>query len=236
MKALIVIFSFVCFWASSQSIDMYVENTNTEISGGTYSVTYQNDQQITIDLILKNNTGTNQTWDLERILPSVQHWQEQSMSWYAFSSPVNGNDFVLQQTPSWITPIDIDVPQNDSVWLSLRYQAQSEGCDLYTYYILNNDVRVDSFNIFICKTVGLDELSSDNVSLFPNPANQEVNIVFQNESPEKVKIVNQNGQIVQVLPATNEMKIATNEFPEGCYFVVWMEVKNQRKKKFLVQH
>lgn len=174
MKLLTVLFSCVCFLASSQSIDVYVENTNTEISGTTYSVTYQSDQQITIDLIMKNNTGTNQTWDLERILPSVQHWQDQTMSWYAFSNPIGGNDFVFQQTPSWITPIDIEVPQDDSVWLSLRYEAQSEGCDVYTYYILNNDVRVDSFNIEICKTVGIDELEGLEVELYPNPTDGTV--------------------------------------------------------------
>ncbi len=196
MKIGVILFLVLGSYACAQSIDVHVQNTTTDISGATYNVTYQSDQEVQLQLILVNNTGTDQNWDLERVLPATPHWLNNTLSWAPYSDPVGGNDFVIDQNATnWITSIDLQVPQNDSAWLALRYQPLTEGCDFYRYYVLHNDVRVDSFNIEICKTLGIDDLEGLKMELYPNPSNGAV--MLQTSQPiANVRVYDLSGREV----------------------------------------
>lgn len=236
MKNLAILFSLFTFMSNAQTIDVLVENSTIEISGGTYDVSSSSGQDIDLALIVRNNTGADQEWDLERVLPAMPHWDDWSMSWSLYSSPLIGNDFIVDPVPNWFTQIDIPVPTDDSILMVLRYEPMSDGCDLFKYYILHNDVRVDSFNINICKTVGIEENDSQSISVYPNPTKSELNVTFDNQVPEIVKIHDLLGNEIATFVAEKTMILPIEEFANGIYFLSG-EIEGIRfRQKFQVQH
>ena len=222
--------------SQAQSIDVYVEGTNYEFSGDVYEVNTSSIFDIYVDLVVKNNTDSLQNWKIERILPAVQHWDDYTMSWSIYSDPLGGYCYVIWPTQSWITQAAIAVPTSDSVNIRLNYESISDGCDLYLYYVLHNDIRVDSFSIHLCKTVGLDKVSQNSVEMYPIPANFELNLHFPAVVPTEIEITDLLGNKLKTFEASSDMKISTENFSNGIYFVRWMDDEIIVSQKFQVQH
>lgn len=238
MKNLALLFVVIPFLGLSQSIDVYLLNTTTEISGGTHDINViaSAGQDIEQYLIIHNNTGVDQNWDLERIMPTTSNWDDWSISWALLSNPLVGDSYQLFQQQNWITPQEMTVPEGDSVQVALRYESVSEGCDFFKYYILHDDVRVDSFNINICGVVGIDELNFSNVSIYPNPADEATHVSFDGEAPEEIKIFDILGSLIAVFESSTEIEVSTSEWKDGTYFLLWIDNGVQRTKKFQVSH
>lgn len=237
MKNLTILFCLFTFFTNAQTIDVLAENSTIEFSGSTYDINSSGGQDVNLYLIFRNNTGTDQNWDLERVLPVMPHWDDWSMSWASYSNPLAGNDYILDSGVSnWITPIDLAVPQGDSVQVALRYDPLSDGCDLFKYYIVHNDVRVDSFSINICKTVSLNELNEENILVYSIPTNCSLNVVFEKHVPEQVVIFDLLGNKIANMEAFSSMQISTTDFSSGLYFLSWNDNGIIRKRKFQVQH
>lgn len=237
MKYLAILLFALPFFSHSQSIDVFVGSTTTEISGSTHNVNSTTGQQFELILILRNSTGTDQNWDLERTLPlPLQHWSDDNMSWTVLSNPLSGDSYLIDQSSPWVTYNHLVVPPNDSVYLALRYDPIADGCDLFNYYILDNDVRVDSFSVNLCTTVGLDEITSDNISVYPNPANSVLNVSFQNKTPNELTIFDLLGNKIATFEASESMTISTGEILNGSYFLSWEIEEMNYNQKFQVQH
>jgi hypothetical protein len=224
------------FLSQAQSIDVYVEGTNYEFSGDVYEVNTSSSFDVFVDLVVKNNTDSLQNWKIERILPAVQHWDDHTMSWSIYSDPLGGYCYVVWPTLSWITQAAISVPTSDSVNIRLNYESISDGCDLYLYYVLHNDVRVDSFSIHLCKTLGLNEVSKNSVEMYPIPANFELNLRFPDVVPTEIEIVDLLGNKLKTFEASSDMKISTEKLSNGIYFVTGILDGEYFSRTFQVQH
>ncbi len=235
MKYLTILLFILPLFSQSQSIDVFISNTTTEISGSIYNVVSSNAQE-NLNIQIENHLGTNQNWKIERVLPSTNNWSDPTLSWADLSNPFNGDDFIVSTAQNWVTPTILSVADSGGILLHLRWDAINVGCDLYQYYILHNDVRVDSFQINICKTVGLDEVNPVNVSIYPNPANSTLNLVFQTQTPKEVIVFDLLGNKIATFETLKYMKMSTSEFLDGIYFLSYNIGEMNYNQKFQVQH
>jgi hypothetical protein len=86
--------------------------------------------------------------------------------------------------------------------------------------------RCDNYlnpRIDYCAGLGVDdtEILNGDISVFPNPANNEITIVFpDNISKGKIEIFDQLGRSVKVLPVTETTQILDiQSFSTGNYFM-----------------
>ena len=104
-----------------------------------------------------------------------------------------------------------------------------------------NNLYIDDINI--TSAVGLDELNAQlsNVFVFPNPANDHVDISFNtlNESDVKIELFDVSGRMINTLEkkvATGEHKFEINQMPEpGLYLVKMSFGQVAVTKKLIVQ-
>lgn len=104
------------------------------------------------------------------------------------------------------------------------FAIKANGC----YSPLN--IINDTLNVVVTSLENLHENNS--VELFPNPSNEEVNIVFKNNSFEKIKITDLTGQTVfeKVINETR-FSVSTKEFKNGLYIIeTSSELKNYFRK------
>ena len=70
--------------------------------------------------------------------------------------------------------------------------------------------------------VGIPKTSSSNeqLSIFPNPATNELNILSKNDAVKHIKIYNSNGQELENKKVEGgEIQIPLNNYPAGIYFI-----------------
>ena len=81
-------------------------------------------------------------------------------------------------------------------------------------------------------TVGIEtEVASSVFSIYPNPAQDQLNIELNVAGNKTVEITNMNGQVVEKFnfsETRNQVSLST--FPAGVYFV---KVQNQQPKRFI---
>jgi hypothetical protein len=98
---------------------------------------------------------------------------------------------------------------------------------------INNDNKLDvvghtdnnpGFKIlYNCNAVGIKEYykDSDNTIVYPNPANDKLNIIFTSAEKEitKAQIINSVGQVVKEVDLNNNKQINTEDLPNGVYLL-----------------
>jgi len=66
------------------------------------------------------------------------------------------------------------------------------------------------------------------ISIYPNPASEKINIRLANEAPAVMQIVNSGGQVVSILPVTNNQEVEVSRLLPGVYYLVFTQ--NGRKQ------
>jgi hypothetical protein len=78
------------------------------------------------------------------------------------------------------------------------------------------------------KYIGLNENEETHIDIYPNPANDKINIELKNETKGNVVITNQLGQVVKEMNIDGkELTIDVEDLTSGIYFI---NVSNQRMK------
>ena len=79
----------------------------------------------------------------------------------------------------------------------------------------------DDFTVYTDATSGMNEFTSSDLLIYPNPTNNELNISFDNSiQMERIEITNELGQkVLTVVPSTSLVSISTTELAEGLYFL-----------------
>lgn len=68
-------------------------------------------------------------------------------------------------------------------------------------------------------TTGIKKNAEDSFSLYPNPAKDDLNIIFaRNEKEEIVQVFNITGQLIASLQVSGQQKINVSSFENGIYF------------------
>ncbi|MBQ5689668.1 MAG: T9SS type A sorting domain-containing protein, partial [Bacteroidales bacterium] len=88
---------------------------------------------------------------------------------------------------------------------------------------------------YYSETAGVGENAENNIGIYPNPANEKINIEAQNI--EKVSIMNVMGQTVYETSVNDDnMVIDVNEFPAGLYMIHVVTDQYETTKRISVVH
>jgi hypothetical protein len=107
-----------------------------------------------------------------------------------------------------------------------------------------NNMFIDNVNLSQSSTLGISKNQRDNsnVSIFPNPANNETTLKIKSDNSinSSIKILNVIGQIVYTKqialnPGTNNFKIDTKDLSTGIYMVIVESEKNSISKKLVIE-
>ncbi len=111
----------------------------------------------------------------------------------------------------------------------------------FTYFTSNDTNKkdgwmIDNLNFFY--HIGIEEVQNDNyISLYPNPANQHLQIVkTNNTSKQIVQIFDCTGQVLYNNSDFTGETINTSQLSNGIYILKYSDTKYYSMKKFIVQH
>lgn len=117
--------------------------------------------------------------------------------------------------------------------------------------ITNTDVAMSNGNLFVVwqddnsgtvkfrsgiysqSTTGLDEVTTSDVSVYPNPTTDELNITLPDNMTFSATIVNSLGEAVYSEQATSKLKLRTSNFANGLYFVYVISQNKIFTEKFI---
>ena len=82
--------------------------------------------------------------------------------------------------------------------------------------------------------VGIEELTTS-FKVFPNPANNQATMVFDNYSDKTIQLIDMNGVIIeQVNTQSNQIKMSLSHYAKGIYIVRSVEGNHVSVKKLLI--
>lgn len=191
----------------------------------------------------KRNTGDNERLEAHFSYDCGDQWQQRKTIVGSSLSP-------LTSTTSW-TPSSIDdwttvhVNITNLYWVSnFRYKFEFEGNG-------GNNVYIDNINIYaggpsddiIDPSAGIGELESlKNLSLYPNPTENELNLGFSVDNNEDVliNIMDLSGkvvytQFVKAAPGSNLVMMDTNPLANGIYMVNVKTMQGSKALRFVKQ-
>jgi hypothetical protein len=225
---------------AQDSITITLENDPTDISGTEQDVfvTSNVGSEYLVMLRMKNNSDSTRVWDFSReIVDSGTGWTESSMSLFtvgnllgtSYSSSVFSTMNVWQSPQSWV------VPAGDELAMVLYLMVEND-CAEYEYKVLENGIALDSVSLKLCKVAGQNELTKEDLNIFPNPTNDIVHLKSKMLF-NQFSVVDFSGK--QVLPLTtfNGSVISLESLNNGVYFIDLISVKSLRiRKRIIVNH
>jgi Secretion system C-terminal sorting domain len=133
------------------------------------------------------------------------------------------------------------VPSADSMWvkdtISIDAVAGMQGVQFafINKTDLGNSLFIDEININN-NPVGIRNISENNsVTIFPNPASDEVNINFGKQANYNIAIKNVLGDNVYQTKTTSNLKIETSNFVKGIYFIEIFGKDTKLNKKIIIK-
>ncbi len=87
-------------------------------------------------------------------------------------------------------------------------------------------------------TNSITEVNQLDFNVYPNPANELINIEFESATTGEVVIYSSNGQLVvsEPLQSMNRVEISTDNLAEGIYTVVLVQDTGISRKTLIVTH
>ena len=195
------------------SLSNPIEVVRTAINGGEVSTT-DNETEVTIfvgdgladviDFQVENNEGTNYTY-------IVTDGDDQILA------VLDGNSNDFESAPEGQCHLwgiahegDLIVPEVGSV-----FDISADGC----YDLSSNFVIIDRL------TIGVDELASRSINIFPNPSEGIVNISFEQVQEFKsLRVMSASGQVISELQLAqnNTQMLDLSNLAAGTYFLIFV--------------
>ena len=146
--------------------------------------------------------------------------------------PCFGND--------WTSPAStiLNVGDSSTMKPTLNF-SNGAGTAEIRYYILDaSDQPIDSVDVNITCTVGIEEASSWIKNIYPNPTSEIVTIENSSISAMALEIYNNQGKLIQnhiLTPGLNNLNVAS--FPNGNYSLnIFKQGQFISSKRLVIQH
>lgn len=138
--------------------------------------------------------------------------------------------FTFPEEGTWIfSPageIDVIMYNGASTYFAFRYISTTEDCSTW---------EVDNALIYGLLGVGIDEIDDENISIYPNPANDMIHITCTSQG--SIRIFNLAGQVVlQTSTQKGTNRVNIEELNPGLYMVQYVnESGNTSTQKLLIR-
>ena len=115
-----------------------------------------------------------------------------------------------------------DVGSNMCNW-NFTWTAPAQGTGTITFYsalvVQEEHTKLCSLEINEKNTSGIENIYSNRISIFPNPASDIINVTTENKQPKQLSIFNRNGQLCISSGLKENIKIDISNLDEGVYFL-----------------
>jgi len=226
-------------------VDFYTHNFTNEV----IETTPTGGNEMIIDLVVENQSGGPVEWIVSRTRIGVDTatWED-FVCWGHSTDPFGGQciDAVTMDTNFWTGPCvpsyTIDIAAGDSGRISAHIfpNLNESGCGVYRYYVGTcADPFLDSVDISVCYSLGLDEINNQEFSLIvaPNPANNIILLTANLDESMQFELYNSLGQIVESGSFKNTEFIDASTLDDGIYFVtVYGEGSLRKTEKIIINH
>jgi len=123
-----------------------------------------------------------------------------------------------------VTPSVGTIQPDDSLILTLTYDLTTTKHEEFSgsFKLLSNDPLNQEIEISLLATVivGIDDVKTSSLKMYPNPANKTVNLYYNETNPTKAYIYNILGtQINEVVLTKGINTIDIQDIPAGVYFI-----------------
>lgn len=227
--------------ASAQGIAIYFPEEDTDVSGTVIDIS-SGENSLHQEFDVANTGDATITLRIERVKIVELEGTEDYLCWGA--TPETGACYsagvVSPQNP-FITPDPSPLDPGVRGWLSTYHVANDiAGTAQYRYYVIDEDGnRLDSVDVSYSSTVSIAEEEIVEVSVYPNPASNIVNITLENDlNNVGITLYNVLGDAV----LNQKLNAGTNTFdvtklPNGIYFYsIFREGEVLETKKLVVRH
>lgn len=211
-------------------------------SGETIEMNSAGSSEVRIFLWFYNLTQTTQEWIISRRRINVDPSWTDFLGFGETTDQFGGViiDGFTMDSVLWVAPGYISQTVENGEILGLYpfiYPTSAGGCGTYRYYLgTDADPFQDSVDIQVCFTVGLENLSEIEASIYPNPSSSQLN-VEADVTDASIAITDLSGRTLLVEQFNNEMNIDVTELNDGIYFVIIEKQGSTAiKKKIIVQH
>ena len=206
---------------SSSTADSYVWSTGQTTQSIALTASSANITVTTVNVNACNGVGMSQ--------PTSVTFTATPTAAGSFTTSGNVATFANTSTGAGSYSWDFGDFSNSSASAPTHAYAANGAYTVTLTAINGNCTSTTSFTVNI--SVSLDELQGITLNLFPNPANQEVNIALNGAALESVVIVDQFGRTVKVSKASN---INVSDLASGVYQVILYTDKGNITRRLVV--
>lgn len=223
--------------------------TGPNLNGTTIVKTAGNNDLVVVDLGVTNISGADKFWQVRRVrITEVPAWTPTEQTCWGFTAGsgmniiIEGNCYqtnAAQSTwtsPAWNNPMPADTTSN------LKFDIHTNSIDFlhYRFYILENGTKLDSVDVKINPTLGINNAKKENVqiNLYPNPTSNFLHIASNEEGVNyDIKITDVLGKVVFDESQASISKIDVSNFKNGVYLVAIFD-KGQliQTRRIVVKH
>ncbi len=206
---------------TSSSADSYVWSTGQTTSSIAVTASSSNITVTTVNVNACNGVGMSQ--------PISVTFTATPTAAGSFTTSGNVATFANTSTGAGSYSWDFGDFSNSSASAPTHAYAANGAYTVTLTAINGNCTSTTSFTVNI--SVSLDELQGITLNLFPNPANQEVNIALNGAALESVVIIDQFGRTVKV---SNVSNINVSDLATGVYQVILYTDKGNITRRLVV--
>ncbi len=92
-------------------------------------------------------------------------------------------------------------------------------------------------SIYFSGLSGLNSISENKLKLFPNPANDKMNIVFDDNEEYRIRIFDNLGRLIyESKPEKSYINLDLKNFNDGVYYISAKSENKNLKSRFVIQH
>jgi hypothetical protein len=228
--------TFLLFGANAQGIEIFKQGELVDVSGTVVEVV-STEASLHQNFTVKNVSGAVNVLRVERTkiiaLPGT-------LDYLCWGADCYNTDAVSPADP-FISPDDISVNDGATTMLFSYHETEGiSGTAQYRYYVIDGDgERLDSVDVLYTSTVSVKENAKIQISVYPNPAINNVNITVQNETGNlKFTLFNVLGEaIINTKLYEGQNTVAVDKLTNGVYFyTIYKDGAVVETKKLVVKH
>lgn len=194
-----------------------------------------------VHFVVSNQTGVDQQCTItQKRIDRPANWSE-SIVWNMHFIPNSD----LYETPNTlgnptftiINGSDMTTDGNQAILGVILIMSESPtNHALFRYYITNTQTNeyIDSVDLEINALLGVDELESSSLNMYPNPNSGQVNFSIDGQFLENIRVYNQEGKLV-LSPILNENQtFDISPLDNGTYLIEFVSSKGILRKQLVL--